>query len=91
VIWSLLMNDIFILMSSMEYFWLLASFVFIVLCVNVQLYFANKFMVQDIQDEEIEVDYDITNTWTPPLLTWFVLCIRTSENNEEESVSPSLM
>lgn len=47
-------------------------------------------MVQDIQDEEIEVDYDITNTWTPPL-TWFVLCIRTSENNEEESVSPSLM
>lgn len=48
-------------------------------------------MVQDIKDEEIEVDYDITNTWTPPLLTWFVLCIRTSENNEEESVSPSLM
>ena len=75
MIWSLLVNDIFIF----------------ILCVNVQLYFANKFMVQDIQDEEIEVDYDITNTWTPPLLTWFVLCIRTSENNEEESVSPSLM
>jgi len=48
-------------------------------------------MVQDMQDEEIEVDFDITNTWTPPLLTWFVLCRRTSENNEEESVSPSLM
>ncbi len=91
MIWSLLMNDLFIFMSTMEYFWLLASFVLTVLCVSFQLYFANKFMVQDMQDEEIEVDFDITNTWTPPLLTWFVLCRRTSENNEEESVSPSLM
>jgi len=44
-----------------------------------------------VKDEEFEVDYIITNTWTPPMLTWFVLCIRMSEDNEEESVSPSLI
>lgn len=91
MIWSLLINDLFIFMSTMEYFWLLASFVLMVLYVNLHLYFVHKITFQEVQDEEIEIDYDITNTWTPPMLTWFVLCIRTSENNEEESVSPSFI
>jgi len=75
----------------MEYFWLLASLVLTVLSVHLHLYLVNKITVQDVKDEEFEVDYTITNTWTPPMLTWFVLCIRMSEDNEEESVSPSLI
>jgi len=62
-----------------------------VLSVHLHLYLVNKITVQDVKDEEFEVDYTITNTWTPPMLTWFVLCIRMSEDNEEESVSPSLI
>lgn len=90
MIWSLLMNDLFIFVSSMEYFWLLASLVLTVLSVHLHLYLVHEITVQEVKDEEFEVDYNITNTWTPPMLTWFVLCIRMSENNEEESVSPSL-
>lgn len=74
----------------MEYFWLLASLVLTVLSVHLHLYLVHEITVQEVKDEEFEVDYNITNTWTPPMLTWFVLCIRMSENNEEESVSPSL-
>ncbi|KGR84771.1 MULTISPECIES: hypothetical protein [Lysinibacillus] len=90
MIWSLLINDLFIFVSSMEYFWLLASLVLTVLSVHLHLYLVHEITVQEVKDEEFEVDYNITNTWTPPMLTWFVLCIRMSENNEEESVSPSL-
>lgn len=90
MIWSLLINDLFIFVSSMEYFWLLASLVLTVLSVHLHLYLVHEITVQEVKDEECEVDYNITNTWTPPMLTWFVLCIRMSENNEEESVSPSL-
>lgn len=89
MIWSLLINDLFIFVSSMEYFWLLASLVLTVLSVHLHLYLVNKITVHEVKDEEFEVDYHITNTWTPPMLTWFVLCIRMSEDNEEESVSPS--
>lgn len=91
MIWSLLMNDLFIFVSTMEYFWLLASLVLTVLSVHLHLYLVNKITVQDVKDEEFEVDYNITNTWTPPMLTWFVLCIRITEDNEEESESPSLI
>ncbi|WCH48301.1 MULTISPECIES: hypothetical protein [unclassified Lysinibacillus] len=91
MIWSLLINDLFIIVSTMEYFWLLASLVLTVLSVHLHLYLVNKITVQEVKDEAFEVDYNITNTWTPPMLTWFVLCIRTSENSEEESVSPSFM
>lgn len=90
MIWSLLINDLFIFVSSMEYFWLLASLVLTVLSVHLHLYLVHEITVQEVKDEEFEVDYNITNTWTPPMLTWFVLCIRMSENNEVESVSPSL-
>ena len=90
MIWSLFINDFFIFVSTMEYFWLLASLILTVLSVHLHLYIVNKITVQEVKDEEFEVDYNITNTWTPPMLTWYVLCIRMSENNEEESVSPSL-
>ena len=91
MIWSLLINDLFIFVSTMEYFWLLASLILTVLSVHLHLYLVNKITVQQVKDEELEVDYNITNAWTPPMLTWFVLCIRMSEDNEEESVSPSLI
>ncbi|WP_445479307.1 hypothetical protein ACULLL_02585 [Lysinibacillus irui] len=91
MIWSLLINDLFIFVSAMEYFCLLASLLLTVLSVHLHLYLVDKITVQEVKDEEFEVDYNITNTWTPPMLTWFVLCIRTSEDNEEESVSPSFI
>ncbi|MFF5995000.1 hypothetical protein AAGS61_09610 [Lysinibacillus sp. KU-BSD001] len=91
MIWSFLIHDIPIFLNTMEYFWLLASLVLTVLCVSLHIYLANTITIQEVKEEAFEIDYEITNTWTPPMLTWFVLCIRTSEDNDEESVSPSLI
>ena len=91
MIWSFLINDIFIFISSIEYFCLLASLLLTLLCVGLHLYLIRTFAIQEVKDEKLEIDYEITNTWTPPILTWFVLCIRTSEDNDEDSLSPSLI
>ena len=91
MIWSFLINDISIFISSIEYFWLLASLILALLCVGLHLYLIHTFAIQEVKDEKLEIDYEITNTWTPPILTWFVLCIRTSEDNDEDSLSPSLI
>lgn len=91
MIWAFLISDISIFISSIEYFWLLTSLILTVLCAGLHLYLIYTFAIQEVKDEKSEIDYEITNTWTPPILTWFVLCIRTSEDNDEESLSPSLI
>ncbi|MEX3744156.1 MULTISPECIES: hypothetical protein [Lysinibacillus] len=91
MIWSFLINDLSIFISTIDYFWILASLALTVLCVSLHLYLINTITIQEVKDEEFKIDCEITNTWTPPMLTWFVLCIRTSEDNDEESLSPSLI
>lgn len=86
---DLLLQDWSSMFISIEYIWFLFAILFAGFYLNFQYKKTHTFIVREFKSNKQVIPIIIKSFWTPPILTWFVICRCLSENSDEEESTSS--